>query len=711
MDLSGGQSQAGCRTGRHLALAIEEQRGLPRKPADTHGRTARSALPAVTPTEPMVNQPDPPNTAVLAVSRDAEFVASLTEALQGSRELLHAPDMATAEDMVIAHNVGVVVTDRGTSQEEIKAIAGRLRPIVPQLVFVVAGDRSHANDMMDLITSGDIYRFLLTPLAPGQTRVCIESAISRFNAIAEDDPVTEKTEAEGESSPVPWLLAAAGVVVALAAGAWWFVGQDKPPTPPAQVAQPAPPPPDAAPEQPERSRDAAVDRSLSMAREALASGRLVEPIGANALYFFRSVLKAEPENAEALEGMRTIAASLIERTTEAVDSGDLDAARSSLAIVRSITPDDPAIAELQQRIGVQDATAAIASAQQLALAQDFTGALAVLAEQPDSAEIVAARTSIQDAQRAARVEASLQQMAVRIATSDLLEPAGNSAHFHAMAALALAPNSPEVRTAVTGLGDLLIEQASAATTAGNFDESEQWLAAAETLGVVSVAVSDARTANVDAIAEQEAAQVIDAANAQRLSLAAERIATSQLLDPPDDSAYFYLSEVRSSDPANSDLPAAERQLAGALLLSASQAIDGEQYEAATRLVDAAATLDADASAVAAERRAIESALAEQAAAAQQPEFISTRELTRTRYVAPSYPLIAERRNVEGSVLLEFTLTVEGLVRDIEIIESEPRKLFDRSATTALARWEFEPYEVAGEAQEVRVRVDMSFVLN
>ncbi|MEL7450246.1 MAG: TonB family protein [Pseudomonadota bacterium] len=661
----------------------------------------------------MVNQPDLPNTAVLAVSRDAEFVASLTVALQGSRELLHAPDMATAEDMVIAHNVGVVVTDRGTSQEEIKSIAGRLRPIVPQLVFVVAGDRSHANDMMDLITSGDIYRFLLTPLAPGQTRVCIESAISRFNTIAEDGPAAAIPETERESSPVPWLLAAAGVVVALAAGAWWFVGKDEPQAPPAQVAQPAPPSPpqEATSEQPGQSRDAAVDRSLSMAREALANGRLVEPIGANALYFFRSVLKAEPDNAEALEGMRTIAANLIERTTEAVESGDLDAARSSLAIVRSITPDDPAIAELQQRIGVQDATAAIASAQQLALSQDFTGALALLAEQPDSAEIVAARTSIQDAQRAARVEASLQQMAVGIATGDLLEPAGRSAHFHAMAAMALAPNSPEVRTAVTGLGDLLIEQASTATTAGSFDESEQWLAAAEALGVVGAAVSDARVANLDAIAAQEAAQVVDAANAERLSFAAERIASSQLLDPPDDSAFFYLSEVRSSDPANGDLPAAEQQLAGALLLSASQAIEGQQYAEATRLVDAAASLGADASAVAAERSAIETALAAQAAAEQQPEFISTRELTRTRYVAPNYPLIAERRDVEGSVLLEFTLTVEGLVRDIEIIESEPRKVFDRSATTALARWEFEPYEVAGEPQEVRVRVDMSFVLN
>ncbi len=102
----------------------------------------------------MVNHAKSDNIAILAISRDDAFIASLADALQKSRELLHARDMATAENLTIAHKIGVVVTDRGTTHDEIKAISSRLRPIVPQLVIVVAGDRRHANDLMDLITAG-----------------------------------------------------------------------------------------------------------------------------------------------------------------------------------------------------------------------------------------------------------------------------------------------------------------------------------------------------------------------------------------------------------------------------------------------------------------------------------------------------------------------------------------------------------------------------
>ncbi|MEM9057698.1 MAG: TonB family protein, partial [Pseudomonadota bacterium] len=477
------------------------------------------------------------------------------------------------------------------------------------------------------------------------------------------------------------------------------------------AAQPATPDgPEAAEPVVETSRDAAVDRALSLAAEALEDGRYVEPIGANALYFFRSVLTAEPDNAEAQEGLRAISSELLARIEQALESGDVDAARTALAIVRSIDPDNPAVAELQTRIGSRDVSAAIAAAQQRALAQDFVGALALLADQPDSPDVNAARSSIRDAQRAARVEASLQRLAVAIATGQLLEPDGNSARFHAEAALALAPANADVRAAVTGLGDLLVQEATTATAAGAFADAERWLEAAEALDVVVEPVAEARLALADAQAAADAERDREAQSARQLERSAERLAAGALLDPADDSAYFHLTEARASDPDNPALPAAEARLAEALLVASEARVADDAPDDAARLLDVAQALGADADALSAQRQAVDEAIALRDAI-EARGFVSTRELTRTRYVPPEYPYVAQRRGLEGAVLLEFTLTVDGTVADIEVIESNPGTTFDRAAITALSGWEYEPYTTGGQPREVRARVDMTFVLD
>ena len=46
-------------------------------------------------------------------------------------------------------------------------------------------------------------------------------------------------------------------------------------------------------------------------------------------------------------------------------------------------------------------------------------------------------------------------------------------------------------------------------------------------------------------------------------------------------------------------------------------------------------------------------------------------LSRTNYVPPEYPRSAVRRNVSGSVELEFTVDESGAVTDIEVVRSDP----------------------------------------
>jgi protein TonB len=69
-------------------------------------------------------------------------------------------------------------------------------------------------------------------------------------------------------------------------------------------------------------------------------------------------------------------------------------------------------------------------------------------------------------------------------------------------------------------------------------------------------------------------------------------------------------------------------------------------------------------------------------------------------VRPIYPSNALVRGIEGYVLVEFTVTREGTVQDIEVVESEPEGVFDRAAIQAAAKFKYRPRFIHGEAIEV-----------
>ena len=85
-------------------------------------------------------------------------------------------------------------------------------------------------------------------------------------------------------------------------------------------------------------------------------------------------------------------------------------------------------------------------------------------------------------------------------------------------------------------------------------------------------------------------------------------------------------------------------------------------------------------------------------------------LTRTRYVAPDYPRAAQRRNITGAVELQFTVTTDGRVRGLTILNSEPAETFDEAALDAVTQWRFEPVLENGAAVEKRTAVRLSFNL-
>lgn len=64
-------------------------------------------------------------------------------------------------------------------------------------------------------------------------------------------------------------------------------------------------------------------------------------------------------------------------------------------------------------------------------------------------------------------------------------------------------------------------------------------------------------------------------------------------------------------------------------------------------------------------------------------------------VAPIYPRRALERGLEGYVILEFTVTKNGTVADIVVIEST-NSVFNRAAMKAAAKFKYKPKVVDGE---------------
>lgn len=81
-------------------------------------------------------------------------------------------------------------------------------------------------------------------------------------------------------------------------------------------------------------------------------------------------------------------------------------------------------------------------------------------------------------------------------------------------------------------------------------------------------------------------------------------------------------------------------------------------------------------------------------------------------VAPIYPRRAQSRGIEGFVIVEFTVTKTGAVRDAVVVNAEPESIFDRAALDAVLKFKYKPRVVDGVAMEVAgVQNKISFAID
>ena len=86
-------------------------------------------------------------------------------------------------------------------------------------------------------------------------------------------------------------------------------------------------------------------------------------------------------------------------------------------------------------------------------------------------------------------------------------------------------------------------------------------------------------------------------------------------------------------------------------------------------------------------------------------------LTTLVRIPPIYPAHARRREIEGAVTVEFLVTKEGLVTDLNITEANPEGVFNSAVISCVSRWKFKPPTVEGIPVTARARTTINFKLD
>jgi protein TonB len=84
------------------------------------------------------------------------------------------------------------------------------------------------------------------------------------------------------------------------------------------------------------------------------------------------------------------------------------------------------------------------------------------------------------------------------------------------------------------------------------------------------------------------------------------------------------------------------------------------------------------------------------------------ELTLVREAEIEYPVRAAENSIAGWVDVEFTVATDGSVKNLIVLNSEPKGVFESNATQALRRWRYKPVLEDGMPVDARARLRLRF---
>lgn len=78
-------------------------------------------------------------------------------------------------------------------------------------------------------------------------------------------------------------------------------------------------------------------------------------------------------------------------------------------------------------------------------------------------------------------------------------------------------------------------------------------------------------------------------------------------------------------------------------------------------------------------------------------------------ILPEYPPIAREAGIEGTVILQATISKQGTIENLRVVSGPP--MLQQAAITAVSRWRYRPYLLNGEPVEVETTVNVRFTMH
>jgi periplasmic protein TonB len=594
------------------------------------------------------------------------------------------------------------------------------------------------------VKGSNVFAVLPIPLDKRKTGAVLEGAMADAMARKSAMRVAERSSpsvsvepfqaAQSDSGPPSGsgskrnmgLIVGAGVaVVAVAAGAFIFLGKSNDKAAPATAT---PSKVTAAPTQSTAAAPAADDRGLATpavetslvkgkvddllekARLAMRERRYSEPIGDNALLYYRSAAAADPSNGEAVDGLQRVASVLAARFDDAMNSGRFDEASLALANFKAAAPNDSRIPGLEVRLITAQISKALGDGNLDRANALIRQAQASSAISPD--QINKWKTDVAHRTEDAKVQKVAAMVSDRIRDGRLIDPADDSAKVYMQQLHDLAPTNPTTTRLTRELTTAYMRKAREAAIANHAADVDRWLTEAKAAGV-SVSeitsfqkeLSNARQKAVNAETERIAGMVRD------------RLRDGRLTDPAQDSAAYYMNQLQGTDANNPAVAQLSHDLAGKLVdraRASAQAgkgggvVDNDLNQAKRWGADPKDILAVQAIQNA-PKTPMTAAARSAAAAGVSPASLAA-SLKRTRYVPPEFPSKALSQRMSGAVTVEYTVDASGDPRDVRVIEATPPGVFDKAAVAAIKRWHYDPVVANGTPVEVPVRTSIRFEL-
>jgi TonB family protein len=626
------------------------------------------------------------------------------------------------DEMITATASGqpAIVLWDARNQADPAGVLSRLQLHSPRFAVVALDEASGANTWTNPIALRQVVAHVALPVPAAGLTAALESAHEEVNARVallgdgsaaspgSGSAAAESAAATAGQRKIPWIPASiiTGVLIA-GAGAFIVLRHSDTDTPvkpaPAATAGQAAQSPGKAP----AGADEKIDLLIEKAGQAMLDRHFIDPADGSALTLYRSALLLDPNNGEAHQGLQRLAEVLFARAQSALDERKFDVALQALETARSINPSDSRLSTLDERIA--SLRAEFGPAQILATinAQNFDRAAQLIDDAARTKSLGNAKlTQLRDELRRRHQEADIANFAklidTRLQQDKLIEPRNDSAAYYLLQARAAGASAAALQAQSQEIYKRLAQTGRAAIDQRRFADADRLLADLHTYGAPATTIASlqhdlntARAQQVPAAPEQP----------QYLNLAQSRLAQGKLTEPDNDSALFYVNQLRATDPKNTGLAQISSAVQGQILEQARAALDTKQPGRAEALLQMAAGLGASGDLA---------ALNQRLAQLQQPSTgmpeVQEASLTRVKAIQLDYPIEALRRNIEGWVDVSYVVTPEGKVTTVKVLDSSPKGVFEAAATKALTRVRYQPTMQAGKAVAVSTKLRIAFRL-